>query len=304
MGLTKQQREEQQIVDTISSLFPSYLNGVPLVAATNDPPDFLGSSETGQQIGLELTSWLDHVQTKDAEGRRRMREELLGILVPEEHPRPMNIASVVITPKWGKVVPKANYQALCDEFHAVIRHFDAALSALKAAHWRPLGKTDRFDYEAHQRDLKPYPTLSKYVESIWFNERFASDTVWEDRAWASVLPDGGLYDPRWARQALARVIEKKISHYREEATKSHLDAQKLSKLYLLVYAHPELFGTNTSYQTGGQMAVSPVEGLAEVASAATSGVRPGVFDAIFLFYPVWNSRWLAQIWPSFLRIDA
>lgn len=299
MGSMKQKYEEQQIVDAVSSSFPSFLNGVRFDAVANDPPDFLGICDTGERIGLELTTWLDHMQTKRAQGRQRMREDLLRIVAQEKHARPTKVLSTVITPKWGNIVPKATYEPLCGEFYAVVHHFDRALPTLRAAHWRPLSTLDRFDYEAHQRELSSYPTLSKYVESIWFSERLASDAVWENHRRVSVLPDGGLYDPSVARRALAEIIKKKSSYYRKESAKARLAAHKLDKLHMLVYAHPELFGTNTSYQTGSQMAKSPVEGLAEVAASAAAGVSPGVFDAIFLFYPALNSRWLAQVWPAF-----
>jgi hypothetical protein len=54
------------------------------------------------------------------------------------------------------------------------------------------------------------------------------------------------------------------------------------------------------------MSVSPVEGLEEVTRAAIDNLRvtPKLFDAIYLYYPMWNSRWLAEIWPAFRRIPA
>jgi hypothetical protein len=63
----------------------------------------------------------------------------------------------------------------------------------------------------------------------------------------------------------------------------------------------------TPYQNGAQMAVSPVEGLADATKAATMNLNssPKVFDGIFLFYPVRDSQWLAQIWPTLecVRLD-
>jgi hypothetical protein len=75
---------------------------------------------------------------------------------------------------------------------------------------------------------------------------------------------------------------------------------------VLVYADPERFSSNTPFQSGEQMIVSPVEGLEQVTRAAIDNlqVTPQLFDAIYLYYPMWNSRWLAEIWPTFRRIPA
>ena len=300
MGHRDQQEEENEIVRNLA-YFPTFLNGTTFVRGTKDPPDFIGRCVGGQKIGVELTSWLHSSQTRDADGRKKMRKDILRIIDLERFPHPVNFSSVVVMPQWGKRIRESHYQRFRDEFYAAARHTDGVWKALRERHWRSLRPEERFDYEAHQSDLKLYPTLCRYIDSIWFTEGIESDQASNENSWVSIIPDGGIYDPVWSIQALRNVIERKIRHYSNRRMQAHLDAQDLEKLYLLVFAPAELSSSNTSYQTGGQMMVSPVEGLTDAAKAAVESlsVLPKVFDGIFLFYPVWNSRWLARIWPTF-----
>jgi hypothetical protein len=302
MGSKNQQHEENEIIRNIAS-FPTFLNGATFDRSRKDPPDFLGKCVNGQIIGLELTSWLDSKQTKAAQGRVYMSDDLLRIIDWERHPRPVNISSAVIFPKWGKRVREAHRQRFKDEFHAAVQNFDGVLKRLRGKHWRSLSPEECFSYEAHQNELKSYPTLCRYVSSICFFER-TEPTAASNERWVRISScdeNYGVYDPTWSVQALKKAIESKVSRYSNRDAKAHLDAQNLPKFYLLVYAHSELFTSNTPYQNGAQMAVSPLEGLAEAAKAATENLSssPKVFDGVFLFYPAWNSQWLAQIWPAF-----
>jgi hypothetical protein len=115
-----------------------------------------------------------------------------------------------------------------------------------------------------------------------------------------VIPDGGFYQTETSIQTLGSVIEKKVIHYSGDQAKAALAAKSLHQLFLLVYTDPERFSSNTSYQTPEQMMKSPTEGLAEAAAKSTEGLGrlPKAFDGIFLFYSVWGSLWLAEIWPS------
>lgn len=300
MDYNNQRAREKEVLRDIEVTFPTFLDGMNLLSATKDPPDFLGECNGGQKIGLELTAWLNSAQTKDAKGRQHMREDLLRIIDWQKHPRPKNVSSAVIIPRWGNRIRVAHYKSFCKEFHAAAQHIDSAWKTLRAKHWAPLRPEDRFSYEAHQSELfRSFPTLCRYISSIFFFER--TDSASNEQSWVSIELDGGLYDPTWSIQALAKAIESKIGHYSSGHIKAHLNSQHLQKLYLLVYAHPELFGSNTPFQTSSQMMISPVEGLPDTARAATENlsILPKVFDRIYLFYSLWNSRWLAQIWPTF-----
>jgi hypothetical protein len=304
MDRTNQQDQENAVITDIAR-FSTFLGGARFVRPTKDPPDFLAKAG-GEVIGLELTSWLDSMQTRAAQGRARMSDDLLSILDWQRHPRPTNISSTVIFPTWGTRVRQAHRRPLKDEFYAAVQSFDRVLKSLREKHWRPLRPDERFSYEVHQAELKAYSTLCRYVSSICFFERTGSVVQPSEHPWICISPsDGnyGLYDPAWSVQALNKAIESKIRRYANQNLRAHLEAQNLQKFYLLVYTHPELFASNTPYQNNAQMAVSQVEGLAEAAKTATANLESlaDIFDGIFLFYSTWNSRWLAQIWPTFVR---
>jgi hypothetical protein len=304
---TKKEKEAAILTEVIS-IFPSFLEGIAFASEDIEPPDFIGKCEGGQSVGLELTRWLNCSQTSEAVKRERIREQLLRIIDFNGHPRPRNFTSIVITPEWKVQIAKAHCQHFCEEFHAAVQQIDSIWEEIRSKHWEPLLPEDRFDYEAHQYDLTQYPTLCKYISSIWFREPDKSDPASTGGYRVSVMPDGGLYDPTESIQALRNAVESKVIHYSKGSVKAVLDEQKLHRLFLLVYTDSERFTSNTTYQTGAQMMKSPIEGLADAAQAAVAGLDmlPRVFDGIFLYYSVWNSQWLAQIWPSFqpvLKVD-
>jgi hypothetical protein len=306
MGRKDQRAEEDEIMTHVSSVFPTFLDGISFVAASTDPPDFLGQCESGRRIGLELTSWLDGNQVSAARTRERMRRDLLRIVEWEKHPRPRNFCSVVIMPRWNEKIRKDHYQDFCKDFHAATQDVDKAWKTLRDGHWRTLRPEERFDYEMHQSDINRYPALTNHISSIWFTEPRQSSLIFPEESWISIEQDGGLYDPTWAVQALRKAVESKVDHYREKDMKAHLDGHNLHKLYLLVHTDPARFSDNTPYQTCSQMMISPVEGLTEAARRATESLStlPRVFDGIFLLYHVWNARWLAQIWPTVQHVPA
>jgi len=297
--------EEIGIMTNIASLFPTFLGGVSFSHSPQDPPDFISTLQDGKRVGLELTCWLDKVQTREAKWRGRIRQQLLEIVECQNLPRPKNYSVAVIMPKWGKVISQSHSDGVRSEFHAVAQRIDATWEELRAKHWAPLGPKQKFDYEAHQNELGPYPILSRYVKSIWFSEGSGTETLSAERSWVSTESDGGFYEPRAAIGALRIVVEQKLNRFNKARTKAHLGALDLCELYLLVYAHPELFASNTPYQDGSQMMISPTEGLREAAETSLRGISEmeSPFRGIFLFYPLWNSRWLAQIWPTFRRVE-
>jgi hypothetical protein len=54
MGQQSQREEEEKIMDYVSSVFPTFLDGAIFAPARPDPPDFLEKREA--KIGLEVTS--------------------------------------------------------------------------------------------------------------------------------------------------------------------------------------------------------------------------------------------------------
>lgn len=304
MAPNKKRADEEQVVAFIASAFPGFLDGTLFRAVDTDPPDFLGTSADGRRIGLELTSWLNGDQVAAARGRDSMRRDLLRVIDWEKHPRPRNFGFAVIMPRWNEKIRRNHYQALCREFHSATRDVDDRWRLLRDGHWRTLLPEERFSFETSQSDLERYPTLRKYVLSIWFTEPQESNTLFQE-SWVSTIQDGGLYDPMWAIQALTKAVESKVDRYREKDRKACLDAQNLHKFYLLVHVNPARSSDNTPYQTCAQVMASPVEGLADAARIATAGIdtRTKVFDGIFLLYHLWGAQWLAQIWPDFIPVQ-
>ncbi|HEY6767427.1 MAG TPA: hypothetical protein VI386_21920 [Candidatus Sulfotelmatobacter sp.] len=288
----------------VSSVFPTFLDGLTFAPARPDPPDFLEAREG--KVGLEITSWLDSDQVHAATGRERMREDILGIVEEKKFPHPRNFCYVVITPQWGSRIKKSHYRGVREEFRNAIESIDGAWKSLRDGHWATLGPGERFDYLAQRDDLSSYPTLSKYISSIWFTEPARLDPASSEGRWINIEQDGGFYDPARTAGALRSAVQNKVDRYRAGDLRAGLETRGVRSLYLLVHTDPARFSTNTPYQTPEQLMASPVEGLPEVARLATEGLASGprVFDEIFLLYHVWNAKWLAQIWPDFQRIPA
>ena len=199
---------------------------------------------------------------------------------------------MVLFPRWEETILQDHRSRFREEFYRALHHFGKSLPQRREQYWRALGPTERFDCEVRENDLKAFRILLRYVQSIWFQERFPSDSTGEDTSWLSCIPDGGFYDRSRSVGALGPAIEKKVLHYSDPRRQEHLRQQALGKIVLLVYADPDRFGSNTPFQSGEQMSVSPVEGLEEVTRAAIDNLRvtPKLFDAIYLYYPMWNSR--------------
>lgn len=302
----KNRAEEKEITTYVSSIFPTFLDGVTFAAASTDPPDFLGECADGRKIGLELTSWLSGDEVRAAQGRERMREDLLRILDWEKHPRPENFRFMVIMPRWGERIKKDHYQDFCREFYAATQQIDASWKTLRDGHWKALRPEEPFDYEMHENNVKRFPMLSKHISSIWFNQPIESDPIASERSWISIVTDGGMYDPAEPFQTLRDRVESKVDHHGEKSVKDRLDAHNLHRLYLLVHTDPARSSYTTPYRIFSHPTPSLAARLTEAAIAGIQGLHSPqrVFDGIFLLYHLWNVRWLAQIWPTFQRIPA
>jgi hypothetical protein len=145
----KQWEEEQSVLAEVSSSFPQFLSGTRFVPVTSDPPDFVGKDDNGSIIGLELTSWQNGEQVNAAEGRERMRLDLLKIAKWAEHPRPSNVSSVIIVPRWGKRIRASDVPTFREEFYKMIVDIDSRWSILRSQHWQRLFAEQRFDFSDH-----------------------------------------------------------------------------------------------------------------------------------------------------------
>jgi hypothetical protein len=89
MCARRQQNEERSILDAVASVAPTFFEGINFALAEPDPPDFIGESITGLRIGLELTSWLNNQQTRDAQNELRRK-----LLFPQTQRRNTDGAAV------------------------------------------------------------------------------------------------------------------------------------------------------------------------------------------------------------------
>jgi len=292
---------ERSTLYAVREAFPSFLAGINFSPEDTESPDFVGTDRDGHFVGLELTNWLNEQQTRNIARHDKLREHILRILGHQITEHPANLSSAVIFPDWDVHISRNHHEQLREQFQSLVQQVDGELRARRDGHWKVLQAEERFDFEIYRPDLQAYPIIQKYFLSIWFREIDRSIPIYPDRAWVSVIPDGGLYDPNDARQALKHVIESKVAHYSRQSAKSRLALHSLSKLFLLVYADTQKFTSNTPFQDWHQLRKSPTAGLEEVARAAASELdqSPAVFDGIYLFYPINGSQWLAQIWPNF-----
>ncbi len=154
MERTSKQQSEMKIIEAILDLFPTFLSGMKLRIVTNDPPDFISEApERGKnrgRIGLELTRWLDGIQTGDSVRRDRIRKTILDIVGLAGCSHPSNIRSVVLVPRWDETIAQDHRSRFREEFYRALQHFGQSLRQRRDQHWRELGPTERFDCELRE----------------------------------------------------------------------------------------------------------------------------------------------------------
>lgn len=296
-AFTHDQREQAVLSDLLGS-FPDFA-GQPLswakVQDGHDPPDFM--SVTRGRIGLEMVEWLDGQQMGPAKTREARRIDVLRILRANWRAEysPQNFRAAFIDVGEKKIVP-GDEAGLRKEFF----EFAAAVDRIWVTH------PDRIGMALNVQNFAGYPLMQKYIGSVRYLGGQPHGFCWID-----VQGDGGAYDPGVAAETLEQALDKKLTDYSTAERQTHLRAQCLTELYLLVH------GGFNAYAYNSPSAPFSLETIAHRSSefyAAHAERR--IFDRVWFFdaldsaddinklfgYPAGYGRvrFLAQLWPSFL----
>ena len=102
---------EQTVLNELEASFPHFAgnHAWKKVPDGQDPPDFLGY-DLRRVTGLELREWLSGAQMTPAKGRESQRDHIRRVLCRDLKSgyKPRNFASVVISPKSGVRISKAD----------------------------------------------------------------------------------------------------------------------------------------------------------------------------------------------------
>jgi hypothetical protein len=199
---------------------------------------------------------------KRGKERERLEDSYCAALRSEDEDPPRNIEWVSLYEKAGTRLPANDAEVFKMEAYRCVREIDES--------W-PTNPV-RDDPQGHTfTDFAKYPLLGKYLAGLDFRSRRRQDQV-KGISWIGFRPRGGAYTPKYAVEALLRLLEKKANKY----AGLHENHQ-LSELYLVAYYDQALI-YNTPY-------FGPNFGLAQIAEIAAieSSKRPGPFQKIFLF---------------------
>jgi hypothetical protein len=254
--------------------FAAFLNAAPAFAGdkiTNwsrpkqDPPDVLCTTETGLQVGLELTGWLDNGQITDAKAIEAIEQSIRKAIRPEppNHTEHIHYA-------WLRTLPRARIKptdegAFRAELLKLVDEVDSRWDGEEE--WQP-------PQRCCWTDFSRYPTLEKYLFQVRFFARSARgpSSTKGGQGWLTFPCKSRSYSEQSMVEALLARLRDKIQKYAARP-------DGLSEFHLLVH-----YDLALEYN-------SPVETLdfkfADAARAGTKfiGDDPGAFDRIFLFVP-------------------
>jgi hypothetical protein len=264
--------EEKQLFETFVASHPDFL-GINTWRAGPDPPDVVATDSNGRLIGIELTEWLDVLQTTPSISKEENKMRWLTTLDSENHVPPKNFKYAQI---WFRGVARFSKQ---DESPFRKEFYD--LAALIDEKWeREMAGTPQKIWN----DFSGYPTLGRHILHI----RFEDQAPHKPARWIIGTPSGGAYDPRRGTEVLLERIEEKRSKPKYAELKTELG---LAELVLLLH-----------YGIRGIIHNWPIEGLNWKIEDSIREAReslkdnPGPFDHAFL-YLAFNEGQLFTLFP-------
>ncbi|HXL80200.1 MAG TPA: hypothetical protein VN951_04920 [Pyrinomonadaceae bacterium] len=226
----------------------------------NKRPDILAVTESGKKIGVELKSWLNQQEIREAKKQDRIRKDLLTAIGEQPPNKTKHIGSVWLHEKQIRF-NRRDAISFRREMFDFIEQTDAA--------WPH--ETSQSDDVKRVYDLASFPILEKYLSGVEFRSRPGFDSHW-----INFTTRGGAY---FADEALRTLREALLAHRRDDRYNNELRIQAgLDEIYLLVHYDKALAyntpfcGPNSGYKEAVEFAAKVLNGDA------------GYFDGIFLFY--------------------
>jgi hypothetical protein len=258
---TKEQREKA-IFDYFESKNPNFAGRKVTSVVGNDPPDVLCTDDAGKRIGVELGEWVNADQIEASKRREAIEQSYRDAVQSRSVSHPANIGIVHFGPKDAVRISAGDAKTFREQMYALIEQIDT--------NWPPADLKFSPNCYVHY-DFSAFPALSKYLHHLEFIPVTVIDPP-DEFEWADFRPPGGAYSSDSAIKALAELIEKKTSIYKDLHAKENLD-----ELYLVAYFDQGLFH-NTPYETIG----TKFKDIAAMANAWLKG-NPGKFQKVFLF---------------------
>jgi hypothetical protein len=272
--------EEQTIFDSFYKILPDFAGRPVCWSLGNNPPDNLCIDSIGKRVGVELTAWLNEEQIKASKDREKLQDSYLKAIRSEQVAPPTNIGFILLKPKQGLSLKKADEQCFHEELYSFIEEIDSNWHELKYR-GNPQG------YSINK--FSKYPCLEQYLDSLrLFPRSRLRINPKLGIPWIRFPVPGGSYTPQTAINALLFQINKKTKKY-----ENLYQEQKLDKLFLVVYYSYKAIIHNSPFD-------GPGFGFRQVVDLVAQEVQNnhGVFSKIFLFNAVKSEEEVMLIWPQ------
>ncbi len=279
-------KAEREVLDSLLNAYPGFLSENLQWESGANPPDFVGTSVSGERFGLELTEWLIERQTTTSISNVESRMRLLGAIASERAGCPSPIVRVVICDRLDAPFRARDRQSYVREIYQFVEQF--------ASRWTSDDPTGSWPV----RDLSAYPTLARYCHSITlygppynFTSPSGHALYGPGKRWIEFEPVGGVYDPQWAVDALISRIKDKTAKYQNIHR-----AQNITHFALLAHYGIRGIMHNTPYK-------SRSVGLEDAAMQAHQCflTEHGAFDSAYL-YMNFNGGKLVRLFPEFITL--
>lgn len=153
--------EEQEAIDALLATHPTFAGeGIVWIPCNPDPPDFVGTKSNGERIGLELTEWLDPAESKKWFTRLDDEGFLTLAIASATHPKPKNFGRVQVNLKDKARIRESEATTFSAELYRLLGAIDTDVSEQRLTLHKPY-------HSVSSIDSKTYPTLSKYLGSLW-----------------------------------------------------------------------------------------------------------------------------------------
>jgi len=143
--------DEQKTLDSVRASHPNFEEAANWEAGPN-PPDFIGTRQNGDRIGLELTEW---AESKQSRFTKRVDDEYrwLETLETEKQAAPKSFDRVIVTFKKSEKFNRLHAPKFIKEFYALIKDADSRL--------------DRSVLPSEGLDFSAYPTLKRHLIGVF-----------------------------------------------------------------------------------------------------------------------------------------
>ena len=227
-------------------------------------PDIIAITASGKRIGVELKSWVNRDQIKEARKQERIQQNILKTIGGQPPNETQHIGFVWLSAKELRFDSgdAANFR---EQIFALIEQVDKNWS----------GKFGLRECSHDVTDLTQFPTLGRYLQSVHCAPRPHFETDW-----IHFPSPGGAYSPNEMLETLNRSL---ADHKTDERYRDLRKQADLDEVYLLVHYDFKAFAYNTPFD-------APGFGFKEAADLASNWLRGdgGYFDRIFLFHFLWG----------------